>query len=568
MQLVSLNHLVEALSGKDADSELKTLLLRDNGERVLDLSNARDLASFVAGTIALSFQAKKGTLFAPVKEEAARLEVNSPEWTALFLQMEAGLPLTQFKRNAKGDFVLDGDNKSLPMMVADPGKQARVFQNPYPALSSLDLDEVLNSTDMAKALVAKASHPASLAYAQAAGAFHLAAPRRSPVHSVSEADFLTVQDETFCVSAAFQKLIFLFVARVHVDGKVARLHELYAQEEFRNCIAREWGEHGIDGAALLTALAGYRTAPLSGEPQVFVGDAPNIRRLSVLTPFSLSKEVRRAKETLREQFDAEFNVEARARREAQVEEARALVAELKKVPARQRTAEHTRRLDEATAALAKLKTEFKEESKKKYLPLKSFELLFGGSTPRNLATDLDKGLHSANVLMWLPNPKRGAAAQGKARSHHAPSLLGGRVRLPGELPRCLRADALLAADKKARTRVFEGIAQGVMAPLLELRDVWRADEEALLEAPAGAQGTESRKVSEVLTHLDNRYRAFINGGDGLTPTDRRAVLAELGKQVAARVREELARAYPKTLSSVHDEELKQTVIDFVVYAGV
>jgi hypothetical protein len=286
---------------------------------------------------------------------------------------------------------------------------------------------------------------------------------------------------------------------------------------------------------------------------VFVGPVPDHLCLSVMTPFALFKEVVRAKEALSAQLEAE-NEEVRAALEKKKV---ALTTELESAKAKRKA---------LTKEQATIKSELERVSKAlKVTPeepsFRSFELLYGGSTPRNLAAELDKSLHTANVLLFVPVSRQHRVDKAEMRSHRAASLLQGRAYLPPKLPSCLNPGALDAPARQQRTKLFAELMAQRAAPLLELKFYWltRSDEltgEAALSEKAATLG-----------HLSPELQAFIAGAPSLEAPQRAELRRQLADTLTASASAALHSAYSDEYSANHFDELRACALRFVQAEG-
>jgi hypothetical protein len=561
MQLVGLDELREALRAGDGGA-LKDLLLRDNGGKVLNLHGIEQLARLCAALAVRAFSTH-GEVVDSIcsRAQAEGLRPGGPQWAAFFAACEPELPLHRYQRTAGGSIRFD--EKHRPRLIGDEAKMAELLQNPYPALCRLQLDSQEVQKRLRESVQARSTHPARLAYDKAKGSFVLQRKRLPYPASVSEADFETVQTETFAASnAALQAAALLFIARAHLTGvdrfepKTARLHDFYRDAMLLEGVQAQWLANGVALAqvqAFLPALAHYRGQPAQGEPQVFVGHVPHHARLSVFTPFALYNEAARAKEALREALRAEHAeqvAEIAARRAAIDDELRAIRAQTGALPRNQRQErarlkQRQQELQAQDEALAK-----QQRDCAAHLPFATFSLKFGGSTPRNLAAELDQSLHTANVRVFLPVSRQHAVDRAQARSYARQALLAGEVSLPGQMPRFLAADASDAYSRRQRQALFTQVARECMQPLLEFRRHWRSRHDWL--AGRAALDEETAK----LDHLAPQFRVFVAGGDRLDSAQRRALLDRLALELGKAVRLAFVRQYGKRFPAVHDRQLQ------------
>jgi hypothetical protein len=591
---------------KDNGARFKRVLLQAD-DVVLRLTDVNDLAQFTAAMTVLAwppFDDSKISISRRIFREAPG-PVGSPQWQAYVESREAELPFDRYQRTkgegketGKGKTAKRGkkappaapdsqpspdeksdtaetvaykivvdDKQQLIKLVSDEGKKADLLLAPYAALRQVPLAEILASKELEARLIARSTHPARLSYAHASGSFALSAPRPSFPAALCESDYKTVQTETFAVgNAAWQAATLLFIARIEWQGQVQRLHQALAQPEARAAVAQIWQAQGVEhAAAFLDKLAQYRVEPLRGEPQVFVGNVPDHEALSCLTPFPLFKEVARAKQALADAYAKQ----QRERADEVSEKIKAIDRQIAEVRAykgasgKPTPAEREQKA-ERIAALEAQKCHEKAAgeglSKAKELGFRSFELLYGGSNPQNLAAELSKSIHHANVILFVPVSRQHRVDQSAARSFVPGALLEGRLALPREMPRFLRHDSSGARGREQRRALFEDCAAQALERLLELQTHWLSRHDALK-----GEAVLDERAAE-LSALPPEFKLYVTRGLGqpeLDAAQRRDALAALAGKVSAAVSAGLHRAYPQQYSSAHDQELREAALAVV-----
>jgi hypothetical protein len=227
MRLITFTEFSERLAG-DSNGAVKALLLHDSDGEVLELKNCEELAQLCAALTVRTFPpAKRAIQQRILKAMPEGAAPGGSAWVAHFVEHESDFPFDRYQRKASGEVKLE-PGTNLPLMTSDDNKMGTLLRNPYAALAVLDLRTPETTNALNDFLASRSTHPAKLSYERASGSFVLAKPRVPYVSSVTEADFLTVQTETFAVkNAALQPAMLLFISRVSFKGTVVRLHELY-----------------------------------------------------------------------------------------------------------------------------------------------------------------------------------------------------------------------------------------------------------------------------------------------------------------------------------------------------
>lgn len=459
---------------------------------------------------------------------------------------------------------------ALASMARSKTLLAALCRNPSACIAlarCVDIAVLVSSKGFLEAQNNHASHPTRLSAGAGRGGFIKSTHQAMPADfaSVTESDFTTCQDRTLTCSAGYQKNWFLLLPLVEFEGTLYRLSSLLAERrDLAEATSAVFLAHDVEqGPALVEAVSQAGPARFFGEPQVFAGDLPQVQRLSVFTPFSLFKESARAKAAI-----------IRAYRDEQITAADAIEDDITatedKISRLTEIADGVPGLDkaarkEATEAKKVLKETLrtlkadKKAATAYRLYINSQALLFGGSTPRNTALDLDKSLHSANVRVFIPTRVDTVDTIGRrvlVTGQSARSLLLDVPTLPvfEKLPRCLAPKAARFEDVKHRRSLFSGVIADVLVPLLALQDAWRAR-----AIQATGAGLLEQAAVEAIESADTDWSLFVKGDTTLTTQEATERLEPLAVAVVKNVKATLMAACHNKLSAAFDAELLKLV---------
>lgn len=561
MKLTSLSEFARELAASEEET-FESRLLQDNGGRVLHLANEEELARFVAAMACMAFEPSAGDVLRGLRETLPR-DCSDAQRDDHYKASEHLLGLKKLKRSKSDDSLVYDKKTRLPQTERSDARIGALLDSPYATLRAKNLHELAGSGLLKRFLTGHCTHPAKLSYDKACGGFvatHRVAP---PAGTVGETDFLTVQTQTFGVaSAGFQMGQPLFLPRLAFGDELLRLHELMCRTSVQDAVARAWAAQGVSGAReFVSQLGNYRSTPVNGEPQIFAGDAPALRRLSVFTPFALYPEVRRARAALTALAENE-RLEALDALEAAIEAAGATLQALK---TRRKTLERTdprretllREIEQAQKELEARKNA--RAALPKPSGTRSWSLLLGGANPRNLVTGLDPSVHRANVQFFIPVPRRGEAEVLRARVYAGKRAVYAPLQLAAQMPTFLRSTATDARSRRARRRWLQADAlPTVAAHLLALRDAWLCRGlEPFADEALDLPEADFRK------HLSDAHQAFVAGREERSAVGYQACLATLARELAAEVTQALRSAYRTQYSTHHDDEVLDTAHEFV-----
>lgn len=523
-----------------------------------------ELAQVLLFTLGLSYMDKKKTqltkaMALPPADQAAELA-----------QLEASWPLQVLVRKSDGTPDLDKTSK-LPRLEVDAKKLGTVLQQG-------DLAALVNNVDLAapqelkaivEAISSRATHPVKLSVdsgasrADVKGGFVKVDHIRAAVGfagSVSEQDYLVDATPALTCSASYQSKDWLALTRVFYEGQEQVLCDrLNRDEALRAQLLDELTKDSrVQGAAQLLGILGTaEAAGFSGEPQVFCGDSQKMHALAPLMPLSLLGEALRAKNSLREMHDAGDALEAE-KVAAQIVDAQAKVEALKaaaKSKDKVEKATAKAQLEEAREAVATLKLRERALTKG-FLSIPTFTLLFGGTTPRNLASGLSTAVHSAALFTRIRERQVRAAVSNKA---FLPNSLVTEPNVEArKLPKAFAENT--AAAKAVRKSFFAGLASAALQPLIALREAW---DEPDWEAHTALYEKARAELDHGKLH-DAVIGWFVKGDTGLTGTAAREAFKPLIADVCTQVRRALARAFPATAFGDFESELQEAACAVVL----
>lgn len=555
--IFTLSQLANALATAEvsAVSVLKAALLNDAvpGAAVagtLSLGDARELAHFTAVCTLLATQSNGKP------ELNAILAQGATDLSTAFAEFEQTRAWQRFSRK-NGELILqDG----TPVLELDPVKLAEVLRTPataFKALASVDIPSLVTSTGFCGAFAGQVSHPTKLSAGRGAGGFYKTEHVAVPVDfaSVTEEDFHTRETATLSGSAGFQKMWWLLLPLIQVEGETHRLASFFgAHPAVANDVATILNSAGVSHATeLMDALSAPARPAFSGEPQVFCGDLPNAERLSVLAPFGMFNEMSRARKTLERAYESERDG-LLDRVDADIAALDAEVVALRDTPAV--TKEAKQKAQQRKAELAALLKDAKAKKRAlaaKYLNIPKFNLPIGGAVPRNIAMDLDVSLHTANVRVYVPSPRK-VVHLISPKAFVAESLIARpRVHLR-TLPAYLKAESYGAKHNRARRALFTELVAVAMMPLLTLRDEWQ--ERAKVIGGAVALSTPAQGHIAEVEASKAPWAMFVKGDDALNQKDAMVRLAPLVRDIAGKVSQALHDALAD-MPATFDGEIKE-----------
>lgn len=551
---------------------LKNVLWRDGADAAapaprLALDAAQDIAHFLAAAFVLSQMSSHSS---KLKDIAARLRKDDAAREQEYLAIESGELFQSFAKPLRNSN--DVLTTAAPTLALSGTKVQPLLLDIAFAFSQLQeqpIDEIVRSAGFIDATTSIVSHPARLSTAGGSGGFRRVEPLRvsSDFFSMTEADFLTQETETLTCDARWQRYGVLLLAKVVHGGRLVALKSLLEQDRgVCDRVSEVYRAHDTPaGVALVAALAQMSTPSFFGEPQVFFGDLPDTRRVSIMTPFSLYQEVQRAKRAMRTGFAAEREADVAAIQEeilaaqAQLDELPPSRQSRKRgagAPATPELEEIERQRKDMTKLVTRLEQAAEQRANRR-LWIPDSTLAIGGSVPRNVAMDLDTTLHSANVLARVPTSQHAYKTIGnRAFLTDSQSLLQ-MPKLPvyGGVPHYLRESAHGAVAAKKRAQLFSELVFQALEPLLELRDAWRRRADALI----GAEALDASAV-DAIEHQDSDWALFIKGDATLNSKQISSRLEGLARQVFNNAKQALHRACRGELTAAFDAELMKTAV--------
>jgi hypothetical protein len=543
---------------------LKTVFLRDPRPGQQDLgtfhvTNANDIAHILSVMTVIATLENEKNVLKSIRHDYRDATTRS-DLTLHYAENEANNRFQSLKRDKAGEFVLDKE-ENIPTFELDGKKIAKLILNAdsaFFAVAGIDLDALVESRAFKDATTMRVSHPTKLSAPSGVGGFLKTTSNPMPEDflSVTEEDYLTRETDTLACSAGFQKMWALILPIVSFDGKTVRIADLLANDHaLSDAVSQVFLDNNVSsGNVLVEALSGKREAKMSGEPQVFCGDLPHARRISLLAPYSMFNEVIRAKKVVTHEYEKDRDVllegadAAIAMAESAIDENKLQAADktISKDKKKLLTEEKKRLNDD----LRKLKAN-KGSLASKNLTISAFTMQFGGSTPRNIAMDMDTTLHSANVrvMIYSANPMESAnSGQAFQPSSHVATP---RLEKFEKIPRYLDPDATGIKLSAARREFFAEIITASLAPLMGLQESYRNRSDALINEVALGSDAQDR-----IEMTDAGWSIFIKGDRAINNKAAAVILEPLVTKVTSACKKSLQTAMGDGLSSFYDAELR------------
>lgn len=554
LTLNSLADLVES-SEDPAMGLLKTAFLRDAPPEsgiagTLHLRSTDEITHFIGFLAVLATQANGKDCL-----KALKAAHTGAELALEYAQCSAANPLQSLKRAKTGEFVLDPKD-NIPVFELDGKKVAPLLRTPvlaFAALKEINLVELTTSAAFVQAFSSRVSHPTKLSASAGSGGFLKAFTAEIPVGfaGVTEEDYVTRETVTLACSAGYQKMwSMLLPLFVFEETQYRPTSLMCSRPDIAKLISDTFAKNGVpQGAALVQALQQENVGKLSGEPQVFCGDLPNVQRLSVLAPYSLFNEISRARRAIQ----AEYEIDRDALVINLDKELLALEASAAALDAAATTKESKKANLLAKKELADKTRKVKADRKSltsKYLSIPFFSLQFGGANPRNLAMDLDTSIHSANVLARVPAPAKVVSDIGRKAFYSNTLVAVPRITKMSGLPRYLQPGVTGSAQTMKRVNFFADLITVAMAPLMEMQLEWKTRAKEL-----GGEVALSVSAQDKVEVSDACWSLFVKGDDSVNNKDAMALLKPLCLSIAKAVKSSLQAAFDGAVSSSFDSEL-------------
>jgi hypothetical protein len=532
---------------------------------VVSLKTPAEVAAVLTVTVALGYltnqKAEVKALLEPLEQSSYRDALTSYESTLCF---------QKFMRKASGEFDChkpgpkDARLGFVPKATLDASKIAGFFSSPDAAVAlakDLDWSSVVFLTSVSTVVTSMGSHSAKLAGGDGLGNFmkssatHLPDPYEG---SVTEDDFQTSDKYTFGGNASLQKLSYLAQTWVsyrgiedHLLGHLRKNAELLASVKD---ILTAKGARDID--AFFAAALTPPDTKLLGESQVLCAVGEDLRCLSVLTPYSVFKEIADAKRAVESAYRNDQDA-ASSEIEKHILQTTQAIADFPALPAKASKADKARRNASLTVLKETVKRLKESQSvlKKKFLSVPYFELKVGGSSPQNVAAGLSKSIHNANVRTSIFTQPVGLKVKPKV-------FFGNSLVQPPELdkkslPRCFQPGSTLQAHKVVRNEIVTEATYAAIADLLTVRDLWNTGSPEANSA-LGAASAEAVKESA------EPWALFVRGSDALNISQAMETLKPLCKRISECVVEGLQAAYEGFPANLHVSEIQQ-VVEAVVH---
>ncbi|WP_043461841.1 hypothetical protein [Azohydromonas australica] len=466
----------------------------------------------------------------------------------------------------------------VPLVQEDPAKFAAVLADPWSAASQIDLAAFVQSRGFRKAQDSVCTHPVRFRNMGGHGGFvKLQQPRTQALGMmVTEEDFSTRATRTLTCTASYQPLWHVFLPLVDYRGIRARLPDVLARHpELCKQVQSSLSAHGVASAAvLIEALApGGEPPPMRGEAQVFVGDLPAgldeppEECLSVLTPFALPAEVHEAKERLAAAYRAEIlELQVQVRQQIkEIDEQLAISVKTGKAN-RHRGGATKVAQDVEQQQPARLRSDLvaqEQRLERMYLTFPASTIPLGGQNPQNVAMDVTKEIHTANVRLDIPFIRQAGVDLDAAVAYVEEAHLAAVTPPPGaKAPRYLLPQAESRPYRQRRRALFTAMVIEVLAPLLVLRDHWHA---LVSESEVRGRTLQARDAA-FIGWAPQPWRLFVTGEAGLRSVVAREVLAPLAGDASRRVLAALDQAYPrKPWSREYEPEVREVAFAVVMH---
>lgn len=519
---------------------------------LLSIENPRELSAFLAMGLATAALSNNKAALAALKET-----YSGDALLVAYEAHEATLPFQKLQRNPDNSIKID-KNSGLPLAVKSPRKLSEIFAsggNDLAFARALPWSEPKMLASLRQVCANRASHFVGLSGSTGRGGFLRTdmTPASENLRSVSEDDFLTRNTQSFGGDAGIQSRWMLALSLIEYDGQALRLPDLFAaRPDLAAQVCALLADAGIDDAdELLDTLATRPRAPMVNEAQVFAGTGPETKVLSVLAPFSLAQEIRRAKFALNKLHQDEQLVIADRIKDEIIELQATLDATLplpKRAGAKVKAA-HTAALAAGKEQIAEKKS-VESKARKAFLTVPNFVLPFGGANPRNMAYGLNSGLHTSNVLNRIfatrPTHKLG-------RKTFFPHSLIRTVAINGpRLPDFFKPKRYTAAAKGLRASRFSEVCYAVISPLLEMQDLFGQFH------TTGANFINTPAVEELVASQD-AWAVFVKGDDSLNTTALTEKLLPLAEDIEKVVKTSFVDAYGADFPDDYDPEMAAVI---------
>lgn len=570
----SLADFIENLARGTAPTKtIKNALLRTQ-PGWLRLESAQELAQLLAFLLAVLHADNGDALVSAGTQAGLTADQQDTAWRSV-LQPH---PFVSVALDSKGKVRRKPSTNPVPLVQGDPVKFAVVLANPWSIASRIDLVSFVQSRAFLRARDSVCTHPVRFRNMGGQGGFiKLQGPRTDGLEMmVTEEDFSTRATRTLSCAALYQPLWHVLLPLIDYRGARARLPDILARRpDLCEQVQSSMSVHGITGAAVLIEAMASGGEPLvmRGEAQIFAGDLPAgpgeppEECLSVLTPFALPAEVSAAKERLAAAYRAEI-LELEAQVQQQIREIdEQLTASLE-------TGKATKRRDRAAKAAedaghrhpGRLRSDLVAQDRRleqMYLRFPASTIPLGGQNPQNVAMDVTKEVHTANVRLDIPFIRQAGVDLDAAVAYVEEAHLAAVAPPPGaKAPRCLLPQADTRRYRDMRRVLFTAMVIEALEPLLALRDHWRA-----LASDAESRGqTLQARDAAFIARAPQPWRLFVVGDAGLRAVDARQFLAPLATEAGNRVLAALERAYvKKPWSQEYEPEVQDVALAVVMH---
>jgi hypothetical protein len=570
----SLSDFIENLvRGTSPTRTIKNALLRTQ-PGWLRLESAQELAQLLAFLLAVLHADNGNALISDGTQAGLTADQQDAAWHTV-LQPH---PFVSVALDSKGKVRRKPGTKPAPLVQDDPVKFAAVLANPWSIASRIDLVSFVQSRAFVRARDSVCTHPVRFRSMGGQGGFiKLQGPCTDGLEMmVTEEDFSTRATRTLSCAALYQPLWHVLLPLIDYRGVRARLPDILARHpDLCEQVQGSMSVHGITGAAvLIEALASGGEPPvMRGEAQIFAGDLPAgpgeppEECLSVLTPFALPAEVNEAKERLVAAYRAEI-LEQQAQVQQQIKEIdEHLAASLE-------TGKATKRRDSATEVAqdagqrqpSRLRSDLVAQDRRleqMHLRFPASTIPLGGQNPQNVAMDVTKEIHTANVRLNIPFIRQAGVDLDAAVAYIEEAHLAAVAPPPGaKAPRYLLPQADTRRDRDMRRVTFTAMVIEALEPLLAVRDHWQA-----LASDVESRGqTLQARDAAFIAWAPQPWRLFVVGDAGLRAGDARQVLAPLARDAGNRVLAALDQAYAKKpWSREYEPEVREVALAVVMH---
>jgi hypothetical protein len=559
--------------GTSPTRTIKNTLLRTQ-PGWLRLESPQELAQLLAFLLAVLHADNGNALISDGTQAGLTADQQDAAWRTV-LQPH---PFVSVALDSKGKVRHKPGTKPAPLVQEDPVKFAAVLANPWSAANRIDLVTFVQSRAFLKARDSVCTHPVRFRNMSGQGGFiKLQQPCTEGLEvMVTEQDFSARATRTLSCAALYQPLWHVLLPLIDYRGIRARLPDVLARHpDLCKQVHASMSVHGLTGAAvLIEALASGGEPPvMRGEAQIFAGDLPagpgepQEECLSVLTPFALPAEVNAAKERLATAYRAEI-LELQAQVQQQIKEIdNQLAASLE-------TGKATRRRGSAIKAAqaadqqqpARLRSGLVAQEKRlerMHLTFPTSTILLGGQNPQNVAMDVTKEVHTANVRLSIPFIRQAGVDLDAAVAYVEEARLAAVAPPPGaKAPRYLLPQADSRPYRERRRAVFMAMVIEALEPLLALRDHWQA---LASDVESPGQTLQARDAA-FIAWAPQPWRLFVTGDAGLRAVEAREVLAPLARDAGNRVVAALERAYvKKPWSREYEPEVREVALAVVMH---